>query len=157
MRVFINLNHWSKTATADTAYRFECKPQIFRSFAILYVQRFFKLFTYSLTTPDMTGCTETNRNNVSTSRLKTKSAIKGGNAVNLAARLENLANSGGVCVSESVRSELEDNSAFNFVALGKQYVKNISEPVQAFWSEIDAQQVVDADFTSSLKVSVMAS
>ena len=80
-----------------------------------------------------------------------------GNAVNLAARLENLANSGGVCVSESVRSELEDNSAFNFVALGKQYVKNISEPVQAFWIEIDAQQVVDADFTSSLKVSAMAS
>jgi len=42
------------------------------------------------------------------------------NAVNLAARLENLANSGGICVSESVRLELEDNPAFKFVALGKQ-------------------------------------
>ena len=37
-----------------------------------------------------------------------------GNAVNLAARLEKLAHSGGICVSESVRSELEDNSAYNF-------------------------------------------
>ena len=80
-----------------------------------------------------------------------------GNAVNLAARLEKLAHSGGICVSESVRSELEDNSAFNFVALGKQYVKNISEPVQAFWIELDAQQVVDAEFTGSVKVSAMAS
>jgi class 3 adenylate cyclase len=80
-----------------------------------------------------------------------------GNAVNLAARLEELAKRGGICVSESVRSELEDNPAFKFVALGNQYVKNISEPVQVFWIEFDAQQVGDADFTSSLKVSVMAS
>ena len=80
-----------------------------------------------------------------------------GNAVNLAARLEELATRGGICVSESVRSELEYNSAFKFVALGNQHVKNISEPVQAFWIEFDAQQVVDTDFTSSLKVSVMAS
>ena len=80
-----------------------------------------------------------------------------GNAVNLAARLEKLANRGGICVSESVRSELEGNAAFNFVPLGKRYVKNISEPVQAFWIEIDAQQVVDAGFTSSLKVPAMAS
>ena len=80
-----------------------------------------------------------------------------GNAINLAARLEKLAKSGDICVSESVRSELEDNSAFNFDALGNQYVKNISEPVHTFWIEFDAQQIVDADFTSSLKVSVMAS
>ena len=65
-----------------------------------------------------------------------------GNAVNLTARLEKLAESGGICVSESVRAELEGKSDFRFVALGKQYVKNISEPVQAFWIEIDAHRVV---------------
>jgi class 3 adenylate cyclase len=80
-----------------------------------------------------------------------------GNAVNLAARLEGLAKRGGICVSESVRSELEDNSPFKFVALGNQYVKDISEPVQVFWIEFDTEQVVDTDSTSSLKVSVMAS
>jgi adenylate cyclase len=80
-----------------------------------------------------------------------------GNAVNLTAKLEELAKRGGICVSESVRSELEDNSPFKFVALGNQYVKNISEPVQDFWIEFDTEQVVDTDFTGSLKVSLMAS
>jgi class 3 adenylate cyclase len=78
-------------------------------------------------------------------------------AINLAAWLEKLAHIGGICIPESVRSGLEDNSAFKFVALGKQYLKNICEPVQTFWIEFDAQQVVDEDFISSLKVSVMAS
>ena len=80
-----------------------------------------------------------------------------GNALNLAARLEALAKRGGICVSESARSELDDNSAFKFVALGNQYVENISERVQVFWIEFDEEQVVDTDFTRSLKVSVMAS
>lgn len=79
------------------------------------------------------------------------------NAIKLASWLEKLAHSEGICVSESVRLELEDNSAFNFVGLGRQYVKNIGEPVQAFWIELDTQQVVDAEFTGFLKVSAMAS
>ena len=60
-----------------------------------------------------------------------------GNAVNLAARLESLACSGGICVSDKVRTELANKSAFKFVALGKQYVKNIRKPVEAFWIEFD--------------------
>ena len=87
----------------------------------------------------------------------TGSGDKCGNAEYLAARLEELGKRGGICVSESVRSELQDNSAFKFLALGNQYVKNISEPVQVFWIEFDSQQVVDTDFTRSLKVSVTAS
>lgn len=80
-----------------------------------------------------------------------------GNAVNLAARLEKLACSGGICVSESVRQKLGDDASFKFVAMGKQYVKNISEPVQAFWIEIDSQQVIAADPTGSVKVSAATS
>lgn len=76
-----------------------------------------------------------------------------GNAVNLAARLEQLASSGGICVSESVRREFEDHPSISFVAMGKQYVKNISEPVQAFWIEVDSQQVIDAGLTNAVKVS----
>lgn len=79
------------------------------------------------------------------------------NAIDLAACLQKLAKSGGICVCESVRSELENNPSFHFVALGNQYVNNISEPVQAFWIEIDAEQVADADCSGALKVSVMAS
>ncbi len=80
-----------------------------------------------------------------------------GKAVNLAARLESLAASGGICVSDSVRSNLNGQHRFEFVSMGKRYVKNISEPVEAFWIEFDAQQVVEIDLTSTEKASAMAS
>ena len=80
-----------------------------------------------------------------------------GNAVNLAAWLDKLAHIGGIFVSASARLQLQDNAAFNFVSLGKQYVKNISEPVQVFWIELDTRQVVDADFNGSLEVPAVSS
>ena len=80
-----------------------------------------------------------------------------GNAVNLAARLEKLACSGGICVSESVRQKLENHASFKFVAKGKQYIKNISEPVDVFWIEIDSQQVVEPSLTSVVKISAAVS
>ena len=80
-----------------------------------------------------------------------------GNAVNLTARLESLASSGGICVSEAVRRKLADQPSFKFVAMGKQYVKNISEPVDSFWIEMDAQQVVDKDLNCAVKVSAVSS
>ena len=79
------------------------------------------------------------------------------NAVNLAARLEKLAHTGGICVSESIRHSLEDHPSYKFVATGKQYVKNISEPVQAFWIEFDAEQIENSDHTSAVTVSAATS
>jgi len=61
-----------------------------------------------------------------------------GNAVNLAARLEQLAERGGICVSRSVKCRLEDHPSFRFVAMGEQYLKNLSEPVEVFWIVIDS-------------------
>ena len=78
-------------------------------------------------------------------------------AVNLAARLERLAHSGGICVSESVKQRLNNHPSFNFVAMGEQYVKNISEPVKAFWIEFDSQQVGDLSLTGAVKKSAVAS
>lgn len=69
-----------------------------------------------------------------------------GNAVNLAARLEKLAHFGGICVSESVRNRLKNHPSFKFVAMGKQYVKNISEPVEAFWIEFGAERIEHVDY-----------
>ncbi|NNE63742.1 MAG: adenylate/guanylate cyclase domain-containing protein [Gammaproteobacteria bacterium] len=80
-----------------------------------------------------------------------------GNAVNLAARLEKLATSGGICVSESVMQDLEGHPSIKFVAMGKRYVKNISEPVHAFWIEFDSQQMGEPNLTSAIKVSALAS
>jgi class 3 adenylate cyclase len=80
-----------------------------------------------------------------------------GNAVNLAARLENLACSGGICVSDTVRTELANKSAFKFVAMGKQYVKNIRKPVEAFWIEFDPLQIINTEQTGAVKISAVAS
>ncbi|BCH16919.1 adenylate/guanylate cyclase domain-containing protein [Mesorhizobium sp. L-2-11] len=55
-----------------------------------------------------------------------------GEGVNVAARLQQLADPGGICVSAKVAREVEKKLAFGFEPLGEQKVKNIAEPVQAF-------------------------
>jgi eukaryotic-like serine/threonine-protein kinase len=54
-----------------------------------------------------------------------------GDGVNIAARLEGLAEPGGICVSKSVRSAAK-NLDLLYEDMGEQYLKNISEPVRAF-------------------------
>ncbi len=80
-----------------------------------------------------------------------------GNVVDIASRLEKLASSGGICVSESAMEKLDDQFTFKFVAMGRRYVKKISEPVNAFWIEIDSQRVVDPGLSSAVKVSAAVS
>ena len=55
-----------------------------------------------------------------------------GDGVNVAARLEGLADAGGVCVSESVRSAIGNKLAVDYEFMGEQSVKNIKEPVRAY-------------------------
>ena len=53
-----------------------------------------------------------------------------GDGVNLAARLEGLAEPGGICLSRVVRDEVRDKLDFVFDDLGEQQVKNIARPVR---------------------------
>src|SRR6516162_5214792 len=55
-----------------------------------------------------------------------------GDGVNIAARLEALAEPGGVCLSGAVRDQIGTRLPVAFVPLGEQRVKNIAEPVRAF-------------------------
>jgi adenylate cyclase len=55
-----------------------------------------------------------------------------GDAVNVAARLEGLAEAGGVCISGSVFEQVKHKLSFGFQDMGAQEVKNIAEPVPAF-------------------------
>ena len=55
-----------------------------------------------------------------------------GEGVNIAARLEQLAEPGGIWVSGKVAREVEKKLAFGFEPLGAQKVKSLVEPVQAF-------------------------
>ena len=51
--------------------------------------------------------------------------------VNVAARLEALAEPGGICVSRVVRDQVRDKLDFAFEDMGEQQVKNIARPVRA--------------------------
>ena len=53
-----------------------------------------------------------------------------GDGVNVAARLETLAEPGGICVSRVVRDQVRDKLAFAFEDMGEQQVKNIARPVR---------------------------
>jgi len=55
-----------------------------------------------------------------------------GDAVNIAARLEALAEPGGICVSGSVRDHIGAKLPSNFTDLGAQQVKNITQPIKAY-------------------------
>jgi TolB-like protein/class 3 adenylate cyclase len=55
-----------------------------------------------------------------------------GDGVNVAARLEALANPGGICVARNVHSQVEAKVDLAFKDLGEQEVKNIPKPVQVF-------------------------
>ena len=55
-----------------------------------------------------------------------------GDGVNVAARLEALAEPGGVLVSNTVHEHVRDRLPFAFEDLGEQQVKNISRPVRVY-------------------------
>lgn len=60
-----------------------------------------------------------------------------GEGVNIAARLQQLAEPGGICVSGKVEKEIEKKLAFGFESMGEQHLKNISEPVSVFRLKVD--------------------
>ena len=55
-----------------------------------------------------------------------------GDGVNVAARLEALAEPGGICVSRVVRDQVRDRFSHNFEDLGDLQVKNIARPVRVY-------------------------
>jgi TolB-like protein/class 3 adenylate cyclase len=55
-----------------------------------------------------------------------------GEGVNVAARLQELADPGGICVSGKVSKEVEKKLAFGFESIGEQQLKNISEPIACY-------------------------
>src|SRR5215475_8743482 len=55
-----------------------------------------------------------------------------GDAVNVAARLEQLAEPGGICVSQQVVDHVKQKVEFGFELRGEEHLKNIAEPVRVY-------------------------
>src|SRR5947209_5990985 len=59
-----------------------------------------------------------------------------GNGVNVAARLEGLADAGGICVSARVQEDVAGRVDLTFDDLGEQNLKNIARPVRVFRARV---------------------
>ena len=55
-----------------------------------------------------------------------------GDGVNIAARLEALAEPGGICISGMVRDQIGTKLPIAFTDLGEQQVKNIAQPIRVY-------------------------
>ncbi len=68
-----------------------------------------------------------------------------GDGVNVAARLESLADPGGICVSRGVRDHLRKHSTLVFEDLGEQSVKNIAQAIRAFRVRFEGTEPAHAE------------
>jgi adenylate cyclase len=71
-----------------------------------------------------------------------------GDGVNIAARLEALAEPGGICISRVVRDQIRDKLPYPFEDMGEQSVKNIARPVRAY--AMSADTVASTPLVSTL-------
>jgi adenylate cyclase len=65
-----------------------------------------------------------------------------GDGVNIAARLEGLAEPGGICVSKTVFDHIESKLPYGYDFIGDQMVKNIAKPVGAYKILMDPRVTV---------------
>ena len=72
-----------------------------------------------------------------------------GDGVNVAARLEPLAEPGGICVSGKFHDEVRRKLDLGFVSTGPQEMKNIEEPIHTFMVEIGSSSKVLEAFAVS--------
>ena len=79
-----------------------------------------------------------------------------GDGVNIAARLEALAEPGGICVSERVHDDVRDRIGINFVDLGKRELKNISRALRCWaWHPARAETQKIKSTSEFLKAPVL--
>src|SRR6516165_1854097 len=80
-----------------------------------------------------------------------------GDGVNVAARLEALADPGGIMVSSVVHDQVRDKLSFGFESLGEQSVKNIARPVGVHRIHLADQVAADRSTKAAGKTERMPS
>jgi pimeloyl-ACP methyl ester carboxylesterase len=66
-----------------------------------------------------------------------------GDGVNIAARLEGIAEPGGICISRQAHDQVHKKLALGYRSLGPQQLKNIPDPVEAFAIKGDGLAIAD--------------
>jgi len=79
-----------------------------------------------------------------------------GDGVNIAARLEGLAEPGGICVSARVQEDAAGKLDLAFADLGEQLLKNIARPVRVYALRLEAASAVSAPLASPVSPSARA-
>jgi len=81
-----------------------------------------------------------------------------GDGVNVAARLEALAEPGGICIADRVHEQVEGRLDCRFTDAGEQTVKNIARPIRVWrWSEALSASGPTSSSTASLPLSAKSS
>jgi len=84
-----------------------------------------------------------------------------GSGVNVAARIEGLADPGGICVSRSAYDQVKGKVEINFKYLGEHEVKNVKEPVRVYKCSLEikhpGKQIVEKQKNSRLKWILLSS
>src|SRR5262249_9437400 len=68
-----------------------------------------------------------------------------GNGVNVAARLEGIAEPGGICISAAAYQQVQGKLSTDFIDMGEQRLKNIPQPVRAFRAALSEGQRLTRD------------
>jgi class 3 adenylate cyclase len=67
-----------------------------------------------------------------------------GDGVNIAARLESIAEPGGICISSSAYDQVLGKITVEFVDLGEQHLKNIARPVRVYHARLNSAEATPA-------------
>src|SRR5260221_10707052 len=74
-----------------------------------------------------------------------------GDGVNIAARLEGIADPGGICISDDTYRQIRGKVDIAFEDMGPQNLKNITEPMRAWRSRINANASAAASIEPPLE------
>ena len=76
-----------------------------------------------------------------------------GDGVNIAARIEGLADAGGICISRNAYEQIENKLTLEYEYLGKHTVKNISKPIEVYRVSLEPVQAkVRSRYTIAAKL-----
>ncbi|MBT3533934.1 MAG: adenylate/guanylate cyclase domain-containing protein, partial [Rhodospirillaceae bacterium] len=65
-----------------------------------------------------------------------------GDGVNIAARLEMLAEAGGICISDDAYNQVRDKIDYTFTDMGEREVKNIARPIRVWGYRVDGEAIL---------------